>query len=559
MVFIVTYAVSGIFLALCLLACTRQLATTQTIIAAGCYGMTGLALLGTVLAGGILFNSTTYLGDLWTAFDAIAKADAGQRASLDYFSPIGPVYAWTFSAALLLTTPSAMTVQMAAALFALVTLIFSVLMLRRAMSPLGLAMACLVAVTVAVSPRGIGSLFAVGEISVLAPYNRWSWALFVPVALRASLPVTANDRLGGWLLGLAVTGLLLLKVTYGAAAIGLIAVGAAIRPGGWREARDAAIAMILALGALELTTGQISAYLQDILTAARINADTLRILKFIAQIGEALIYCLLGILALLLGYRTADRQANAVLTDPQFLRPAVMILAAGGAGCAILMQNYHLSEAAVYAVLPLIGAEWSRMLARDAPGPWASLPAPLPQAILLLIVLAVTRIALADTGFILAQRVQMERHPPDPALAGTPLADLRVHPRWLPPAENPCGTTVCRDYRRMVSGLEMLRQADADRPGAGRVLALNFSNPFPMLLGAPSPDAVPIWLHVGRSFSIELHPPIERAMTDVEYIMSAKVSENAVFLREIYGSYIDENFREIDQDIHWTLFRRRSE
>lgn len=559
MVFIVTYTLASVFLALCVFACTKPSAPARTIIAIGCYGMTALALIGAFFAGGILFNSTTYLGDLWTAFDAIAKADAGQRASLDYFSPIGPVYAWTFSAALLLTMPSAMTVQMAAGLFALATLVLSVLILRRAMSPLGLAMACLVAVTIAVSPRGIGSLFAVGEINVLAPYNRWSWALFVPVVLRASLPVPTDDRLGSWLLGLAVAGLLLLKVTYGAAALGLIAIGAAVRPGGWREARDAALAMIVVLGALELATGQISTYLQDILTAARINADTLRILKFIAQAGEALIYCLFGILTLLVGYRAADRHTGTIITDPQFLRPALMILAAGGAGCAVLMQNYHLSEAAVYAVLPLIGAEWNRMFIRDALGPWAALPSPLPQAILLLIVLSVTRIALADTGFILAQRMQMERHPADPLLAGTPLADLRVHPRWLPPAENPCGTSVCRDYRRMVSGLEILGRAGAKRPGAGRVLALNFSNPFPMLLGTPSPNAVPIWLHVGRSFSTELYPPIKHAMTDVEYIMSAKISENAIYLREIYGPYIAENFDEIDQDVHWTLFRRRSE
>lgn len=559
MVFLTTYAIFGVFVLLCGFACLKPDGAARTIITQVCYAMTAVALLGTVLAGGIIFDSPSYLGDLWTAFDAIAKARDGQRASLDYFSPIGPVYAWTFSAALLLIAPSAQAVQLAAVIFAMVTLVLTLTMLRQAMSPLGLAMTCLVAVTVAVSPRGIDSLFAAGEVNVLAPYNRWSWALFVPVVLKACLPVPTRDRIGAIALGIAVTGLVLLKVTYGAAAIGLIGVAAILRPGGWRDARDAALAMILILGTLELATGQISAYAWDVLTATQINADTLRLVKFVAQAGEAVLYALLGVLALMLGLGARSGQAEPQMTGPQCLRPVLLIFAAAGAGCAVLMQNYYLSEAAIYAILPLIGAEWTRLLDRPDPQAKLTLPEMLSKAIVVLVVLAVVRSALIDTGYVVSQRIQLTRHPADPALAETPLADLRVHPRWLWAPQYRCGPVVCRDHRRMVSGLEMLRQAGADRPGAGRILALNFSNPFPILLGTPSPLAVPIWLHVGRSFSKDHHPPIDRAMTNVEYVLSAKLDENATHLWRIYGPYIAENFQEIAENVHWTLFRRRSE
>lgn len=559
MIFLSVYAVAGVFGAVCLAAVAASPGRARSVIAIACHAAALLALLAAAVAPGVVFDSETYFGDLWTAYEAVAKSLHGLRSSLDYFSPIGPVYDWMFAAALRLQAPSAAVVPFAGALAGGGAAVLSILTLRRCASPLGLALATLAAVAVAVSPREIDAVFARSDMSLLAPYNRWAWALFIPVALRAAIPVAGRDPLGAAAMGLAIALMLLLKVTYGAAALGLLVAGAILRPGGWRDAPPALLAMTAALGAAEILSGQVSPYFGDLATAAAMEANGLRIFKLAPQLGEAGFACIVALIALAL---TAPREkGGAGLSDLTLLRAAALIVAVAGAGCAILMQNHYVSEAAVYALLPLIAVEWTGFL-RDPPDaakrgnarphPSVATGSLASAALLLGVVAATARPALIDVGFVLAQQVQFRRLPPDPALAGTPLADLIVHPRWLP--DGACSSGVCKDRARMVSGRDLLLEAGAGEPGAGTILALNFSNPFPMLLGAPPPSGAPIWLHADRSFSAERHVAPEVLFEGVGYVMVARGEPNAEALTDIYAPFVTDNYRRLAEDPHWTLW-----
>jgi hypothetical protein len=109
----------------------------------------------------------------------------------------------------------------------------------------------------------------------------------------------------------------------------------------------------------------------------------------------------------------------------------------------------------------------------------------------------------------------------------------------------------------MIDGLGLLRQAGADQPDAGAVLALNFSNPFPALLARPGPRHAPVWLHVGHSISDAVHPPAARLLDGVGFVIIARDEPNAAFLERLYGPDIDRAFATVAESPYWTLKRRR--
>ena len=123
--------------------------------------------------------------------------------------------------------------------------------------------------------------------------------------------------------------------------------------------------------------------------------------------------------------------------------------------------------------------------------------------------------------------------------------------------EDGCVGSTCQDYTRMLSGLAMLRDAGADRSGAGTTLALNFSNPFPFLLDRPSPSGSPIWLHDERSFSTTEHVAPERLFADVGYVMIAKNEPNAASLVAIYEPYLSARYALEAENDQWRLLVAR--
>ncbi|MEL6479749.1 MAG: hypothetical protein AAFR17_20675, partial [Pseudomonadota bacterium] len=332
--------------------------------------------------------------------------------------------------------------------------------------------------------------------------------------------------------------MLLLKPTYGLAALGMVAVSAVLQRGRWRDAAIAVGAMLVVLAALQVLTGQVSGYLSDLGETARMDQTGLRGIKLVLQIAEVGLFLLI---ALLVFYIAQLR--DAPWPSPYLWRPLLLILAVGGAGWMVMMQNHHATEAAVYLLMPLLAAEWSGLLRAGAT---AQVSRSRIGWVLLILLVTLAR-PLTDSGFVLAQNAQLARLERDTRLAGGYMDDLIVHRR----------RRRIDDYQRMLSGLDLLRANGADVADAGTVLALNFSNPFPFLLGRPAPSGVPIWTHIGRSISERQHPPAGEFFDGVGYLMLARGELSGEAVADIYRETIAAEFQEQDDDAYWRLFVRR--
>lgn len=506
---------------------------------------TVLLLLFSAFMTGIFYDAPTYLGDLWTVFDAITKTAGGQSSSIDYFNPIGPVYEWIFAAALELRPASAATVPLAGALAGTLAVLAGAVMLRQRVSRPGMALALFATAAVAVSGRGLDALLPDITLDYLAPYNRWGWALLLPVTLRLATPSRGTDPLGALACGLAIAAMLGLKVTYGLAACGLVFAAMALRveriSDGIITLGTAAIALVVAEG----LTGQILANFKDLSAAAGLPSAGLRQHIFARQGGEMMLAALSGLLFLALTWRGAG------LSRRDALRASALLWLVAVMGSTVLMQNHYVTEAGIYCILPLIAVEWTRFLRRFQP-----IRDPAVAAVVVAVTFLTLRPAVIDAALLVTNQTKFMRSSPDPAFANTMLQDLRLHASNLP-VDGTCFTSTCRDYTRMVGGLSLLRAAGAGDPEAGAVLALNFSNPFPSLLGKPSPRAAPIWLHADRSFSDQIFPAPEALFADVDFVMIARHEGNAEALARIYGDSLAQIFTPAAEDGAWQLLRRK--
>jgi hypothetical protein len=510
-------------------------------------GAAGLIVVSATLPH-LFFDHERYLHDLWTAFDTANKSAYGQASSVDYFSPIGPVYDWVFRIAAGLRQVDATSVPLANAIFALGTLVLALLTLTRQVNFGTLGLVVLIAVATVVTPREPDMIFAQTSMSWLAPYNRWAAALAAVVTAAFCCPPGRRGVPEALLLGVSIAVVCLIKVTFGAALVGLLVAATVFRNVSIKHAVVVLLGLAASLAAAELVTGQVSANLADIKTVSGFAKEAWRIIKLITQLGEAAVWAIgSAVLYLLLCENSSERKR---------FTPVVLILVAAAMACVILMQNHWLSESPVYAVLPVIAAQWAGLFRKDGlveqSGQAAS------QA-LTLDILSVLTIALAliypvrDGGAMVAQFLQSRQYPADERLAGTGQAGFVLHPRWHEQPEE----EVTVDYNRMLDGFNLLRQAGAAEPDAGPVLALNFANPFPSLLNKPSPARVPIWFHNGRTFSKEIHQPEDEFFSDAEFVIVGHGDPSGEMLWEIYQPYVLEHYREVATSPSWTVYRKK--
>ncbi|CUH79480.1 hypothetical protein [Tropicibacter naphthalenivorans] len=510
----------------------------------GMAGLVGAALLiaASWLMPLLIFDHETYLGDLWTAFEGANKAASGLSSSSDYVSPIGPMYDWVFRAALALRPLTATTVPLASALMALGVMILGVAILWRQVSLAALGMVLLLAVATVVSPREADTLIAQTSMSWLAPYNRWASGLAVVLTVALCLPAKGRGVIGAALIGAGIAGLLLLKITYGAALLGLVVIAVILRTLTLWHLVILVTGLAGALAAADAMTGQIAPYLGDLRSVAALEANGLRPIQLVQQLGEAALWAG-GAILLYAALCGATGQAMR-------LRAVLLLVVAAAMGCAILMQNHWLSESAIYAALPIIAAEWTSLLHSEDDSP--EMPTPLWAGLAGLCVALSMLYPIRDGGTVLAQVVQAQRFAPDPALAGTPQADFLLHERWrFDPTSGPA-----QDYTRMIEAYQALDTLGAGLPQTGTTLALNFSNPFPMLLGKPSPKRAPIWLHEGRSFSADSYIPAEEMFDGVDFIAVAVGEGSGEALWQIYQPYIEAHFERVTELDAWMIWAR---
>ena len=107
------------------------------------------------------------------------------------------------------------------------------------------------------------------------------------------------------------------------------------------------------------------------------------------------------------------------------------------------------------------------------------------------------------------------------------------------------------------SGVRLLRRAGADR---GRVMTLDFGNPFPALLDAPPPRGVLFSMFVGRQADQLTAADPALTLGDAEWLMIPKFPalwESTRLLLDAQGTRLAAEWRMAAENGHWRLLRRR--
>ena len=107
------------------------------------------------------------------------------------------------------------------------------------------------------------------------------------------------------------------------------------------------------------------------------------------------------------------------------------------------------------------------------------------------------------------------------------------------------------------SGVRLLRRAGADR---GRVMTLDFGNPFPALLDAPPPRGVLFSMFVGRQADQLTAADPVLTLGDAEWLMIPKFPvlwESTRLLLDAQGPRLAAEWPLAAENGHWRLLRRR--
>lgn len=238
--------------------------------------------------------------DTLVYYDAIHRIRMGQTPSSDFFAPVGPL-GYYLAAWLDSLFPRAQPMLLVNwALLPVLLPAMAVLAEHVASRSRSLALALLLPFLLFASvPINIQSIYAISGFDGYGHYNRHV-ALLLYV-LVATLIFARDRRLLVGLVAWLMLALFLVKVT--GAVSGALLVGYAVLAGRLRL-RDAVLAAVLVLVplvVLDLTTGMVRAYVDDILTLLQLNSDSLsrRFLTVASLNLDVILPCLLllGVLA----------------------------------------------------------------------------------------------------------------------------------------------------------------------------------------------------------------------------------------------------------------------
>lgn len=495
--------------------------------------------------GGVFYDR--WVQDMFIPLEAVQHMLRGERAHVDFQSPLGLFYLLPFRLAAALAPVSAHTIVYANLIAGVAA---AALAWGVAWGRLGLwggALLATYAGFVAASPRQPGDLW--DGITYNAAYNRFGWALIGLLAVAAMLPRRAG-RGDGVLAGLLLALLFHLKITYFLAGVGVAGLA-------WLWARrgarlDFALGAVLGWGllmaGLEVATGSLLPYLADLRAAAAAQADPARFWQFVAVAQSAMPgFSVVVVIAML---AEGERRLTAGLA-----RRLAMPVALIACGVAIGTQNYFAAE---NPLLPLAG-----LLCFAAGSGWSDVPRRRHRAALAAVGLLFLRPIALDTAAAAGTALRTAHAGPEVAwLAATPLADLRIAPGEvrLPAAPADALPGVANDAEYILvlgDGAALLRRHAA--PGQ-TVLPLAWSNPFPVLLGTRPPRHELLWWDVGRTFSATIHPEPALLLADVDHVLVPKTYYDlptSAAMIEIYADAIKAGFVPRAESRYWSLWSRK--
>jgi hypothetical protein len=413
----------------------------------------------------------------------------------------------------------------------------------------------------AASPRQLGSLF--NDVTYNAAYNRYGWALLALACLLLGLPSDKVHRrralADGALVGLLLLCLFFIKATYFAAAVA-VCVLALPSAGHARPAVFASsIAAVVVAGMVivQAISGTISAYLADMATAAAVLANPLRL-----QQGLTLFNASAAGLLLVAVTKVVPMSGGGPLSH----RMVAMIpaLATAFAGIVVGMQNHLALENPLLVPAVVVAAFGLQRRTRAAPLE----PAPAPAALV-----GASRIAVI--GLLLLPLVQdasacvytaiapAAKGPAFAWLNETPLRGLRINGKKLSKSTDVERESLENDgalIEVLGDGVALLRR-EVPAGMHPTVLALTWSNPFPILMGWPPVRHELAWWDVSRTFTRTIKPGPERLLADVDILMIPKRYyniETSRAMQEAYRGSIESGFNPRAESAAWTLWVRKN-
>ncbi|MEZ6030278.1 MAG: hypothetical protein R3C46_11065 [Hyphomonadaceae bacterium] len=396
-------------------------------------------------------------------------------------------------------------------------------------------------------------------------YNRWGWATLFPLFM--ALAPRRDPEASPGIAEIAVLSAVLafmfwLKVSYFAVGLGAAAVYAFLNPAPWRTLALGAGMTAGGILAIGLMTGNLLAYLNDILLAGKVSgARTESLLGLIRRNLLEMLFALapLGVLAVIRRFTWKDGVvAGFMLAASMFAinqngqlenMTSLVVLAAYGAvrvfaeadaqrvarvaavgAFAMLAASQVLDRGMVlidhaYAIL--------REEARE-PAEWAALP--------------------AFRNVYVPERESMFNR----AINKSETPEERIHNIWL------SGQYGRRQELRQGEYMETLLAGVEDLKRVVRrgetVNTLDMTNPFPFLMNLRAPKGGWLTLHMNRTISEDVHPAPEVMFADSDHVMIAKMSmvqSTADLMKQVYGDWLDANYGERVETLYWTRWSHR--
>lgn len=508
--------------------------------------------------------------DISVVLDAARRATLGQVPHVDYRTPIGSLFTLPYAVLGSFEPFSALFVPRGNVVVVLFLLVSATILFRARLHGVALFAAIVGALLVALSPRA----FHESPLTFvhLAPYNRWCQAiamLVVFVIVPRRQPSRTGDLVDGLVVGLLLGFVAYVKISYALGIGGIVAAATLLGRVGWRAALAAVLTMLGVAALVQLSDGNLATYLADLGMASRATFDVHHGPHLLNRKSSPAIALLLGMFALVrlrVDRRLAGRSEEGwrVLVDP-----TLVLIALAGAMLMNLQNNFQKEVPTMGAIA--LAAE---VLARRH-GDTLRLPA-LRLGATLFLWLAVLFTPVLDLTSIVAHAILSRgaRACVIPALAGTPYAPLRV----LPGDERPAGQEAMAcppsvvltpaqaqegqqrlEMRRLEAGLGLLR--GRLRPD-DRVLALDFSNPYPQITGTMPPQGALLWWHLGRTYSAAHRPDPVPLLADVRFVLQSTQDyrgddPHGANAWMVYGPDVRRAYRPVAQLFPWVLWERR--
>ena len=522
------------------------------------------------------YSSTGYMEDLGFLLDAVWRTAQHQVPSVDFISPIGAGFYGVYALVMKLQPFGWAVIVRANLLVSCVVAVATVAILRRTTTIEALALLALIAFLTALSGREFGTGVEQLSVAYLAPYNRWGWAIIIPVAAGLLLPRRDSGWLAAMLVGLLGAYLFFLKLSYFGAYVGLLGASLLLEigtAGGRRRMMATAIgaAVPLAVAILYSLTfpGMMTGYLHDIAAVAALG-NVGRFGKLVRLVPTAGTVLGLALLVLYLAGGLRDRR------DWRNVARCVLLIGAAG---MILLQNHEWIDPPLYFATVVIayalGA--TRRDGAAAPVPQGSVleggvphsGVPVAFALALVVVSPPLIGDIATTYFERALQGRSDK-PRFAEFEGTMLSQLRftygdVFAKPVLTSGDAgapeCVPQACRVLAAMTDGVAALRKlghlgGPMGGPTSGPVMALSFSNPYPALVGLPSPKHVPLWWDAERTYNTRTAPPADQVLSDVALVMQAKLDHNATPLTALYAPAVARQFHVVLDTTYWRIWQR---